>query len=62
MKFFSTKNKQVIKITSNNIKSGNTTILVIENDTNWQKLCKAYDSRQNLDKLLNSASSHKCVF
>ena len=61
MKYFSTKNEQVIKITSNNTKSNNTTILAIGNDTDWEKLCKAYDSRKNLDKLLNPASFHECV-
>ena len=48
-------------MTLNNTKSNNTTILAIENDTNQQKLCKAYDSHKNLDKLLNPAFSHECV-
>ena len=61
MKYFSTKKKQVIKITSNNTKSSNTTILAIENDTDWRKLREGYDSRENLDKLLKPASSHERV-
>ena len=34
MKYYSTKNKQVTKMISNNTKSDNINILVIENDTN----------------------------
>ena len=59
MKYCTTKNKQVITMTSNNTKSDNTTILAIEDDTDWRKLREAHDSRGNLDKLLNPASSHE---
>ena len=59
MKYYSTKNEQVIKITSNNTKCNNTTILAIINNTDQQKLCEAHASRRNLDKLLNLAFFHK---
>ena len=61
MKYCSTKNEQVIKITSNKSKSDNKTILAIKNDTDWRKLREAHDSRENLDKLLNPAAFHERV-